>query len=67
MSSILDMRACALSYCNLLCHVQLLSLGGHLFFKGMEEKQILGRREAWQGCGGLERVDGMETECNHNH
>jgi hypothetical protein len=41
----LDMTVCAKSYCNLLCPVQLISLGGLLFFEGKWRKCGLGVEE----------------------
>ena len=52
--SSLDMRIYACSYCNFLCHVPLISLGGLDFF--FSERESRSRRKGRPGEGEVEKT-----------
>jgi hypothetical protein len=52
------MKVCAETYCSLLCHVQLIPLGGWLFSEGKQEESTWERKEMLYG---LRRVMGGDT------
>lgn len=59
----LDLIGCAWSYCSILYNVCLMSLGGLLFFEGIQREVLEEMLGGKKRLGGLERGETM-IRCN---